>query len=217
MIKRLLQKCFGGTEWYGFVSWLHGQYLLSRKRCYAPEEFKYFGKGVSIGTYVRINIPERVILKDYSTIGHGAIINSKGGLYVGRYTGIGFNCVIWTSEHHYRGASAIPFDNGADLKPVVIRDFVWIGSNVKITPGTEIGEGAIIGMGAVIFKDVPPLAIVLGNPAEIVGYRSKEHFERCKAEGAFQSPVVGTYDERLFPMYRRRFMKELRELGLTDF
>ncbi len=212
--KNIIKKLFGKTECYQFVSWLHGQYMASCRQRLKPADFKVYGEGVKVGHDVKINMPSRVILKDYSVIGHGTIINSKGGLHVGRFTGIGIHCVIWTSEHHYRGAKAIPFDNGSDLKPVVIRDFVWIGSNVKITPGTEIGEGAIIGMGAVVVKNVPPLAIMLGNPAEVVGYRDKKHFERCKAEQAFQSPVVENYDERLFPLYKRRFFQELEELGL---
>jgi len=216
MLRFLLKKIAGKTEWYKFYSWLYGQYRNSRKREFKPQEFKFFGEGVVLGDNVLISKPERVILKEHSTIAQGAIINSKGGLCVGRYTGIGFNCVIWTSEHHYRDAKSIPFDNGSDLKPVVIRDFVWIGSNVKITPGREIGEGAIVGMGTVVSKDVPPLAIVMGNPGEIVGYRDKNHFEECKAAGRFQSPVVGVYYEKMYPLYRRRFKKEVNELGLSN-
>ena len=99
---------------------------------------------------------------------------------------------------------------------MIIRDFVWIGSNVKIIPGREIGEGAIVGMGAVVVKDVPPLAIIMGNPAEIVAYRDKKHFMQCKANGAFQSARVGEYHEKMFPMCKRRFKPEIEELGLTD-
>ena len=60
------------------------------------------------------------------------------------------------------------------VKPIFIEDYVWIGMRVSIAPGVRIGEGAILGMGSVIFEDVPPLAIVIGNPAKILTYRSKE-------------------------------------------
>ncbi len=217
MIRALLKKVAGNTRWYQFFAWLYGQYRADYKQQYEPCQFRFFGEGASIGDNVQISRPDRVIIKEYSIIGKGAIINSKGGLYVGRYTGVGFSCVIWTSEHHHRAAKTIPFDHGSDLKPVVIRDFVWIGSNVKITPGRQIGEGAIIGLGAVVVKDVPPLAIVMGNPGEIVGYRNREHFEKCKAEGAFQCPRVEDYVEKMFPMYKRRFKTEIEELGLSDY
>jgi len=61
-------------------------------------------------------------------------------------------------------------------KSVNIDDYVWIGANVSITPGVTIRKGAIVGMGAVVTKDVPECAIVGGNPAKILAYRDKETF-----------------------------------------
>lgn len=218
MLTNILRKHFGHTEFYKFCSWLKGEYYASIRTQYCSEQFCFFGKGVEVANGVKINRPDRVILKDYANIATGTMINSKGGLHVGRYSGIGYNCVIWTSEHHYRGAKTIPFDNGSDLKPVIIRDFVWIGSNVKILPGKEIGEGSIIGLGSVVSKDVPPLAIVFGNPAEIVGYRNKKHFEQCKKENLYSPHMIGNnYVERMFPLYKKKFRKELEDLDLIDF
>ncbi|NLZ49867.1 MAG: hypothetical protein GX895_14010 [Clostridiales bacterium] len=48
---------------------------------------------------------------------------------------------------------------------------VWLGRNVTITNGANIGNGVIAGAGAVITKDVPDYAIVVGAPAKIVRYR----------------------------------------------
>ena len=52
--------------------------------------------------------------------------------------------------------------------PVRICDKAWIGFNAIILKGTTIGEGAIVGAGAVVTKDVPPYTIVGGNPARII-------------------------------------------------
>ena len=58
---------------------------------------------------------------------------------------------------------------------VVIGNDVWICDGVQIIGGNTIGDGAIVAAGAVVTKDVPPYAIVAGNPAQIVKYRfSKE-------------------------------------------
>ena len=51
---------------------------------------------------------------------------------------------------------------------------VWIGSNVIIPGGIQIGTGAIVATGSVVVKDVPPYAIVGGNPAKIIRYRFSE-------------------------------------------
>ena len=56
---------------------------------------------------------------------------------------------------------------------------------MTIVPGVTIGEGAILAAGAVITKDVPPLSVVGGNPAKVIKYRDKEHFEALKQLGKF--------------------------------
>lgn len=55
---------------------------------------------------------------------------------------------------------------------VIIKDKAWIGFNVIILKGVTIGEGAVIGAGSVVTKDVPDFAVVAGNPAKIIKYTS---------------------------------------------
>lgn len=55
-----------------------------------------------------------------------------------------------------------------------IGDDVWIGHGAKIKAGVNIGVGAAIGMGSIVTKDVPPYAIVGGNPARVIRYRFSE-------------------------------------------
>jgi acetyltransferase-like isoleucine patch superfamily enzyme len=52
--------------------------------------------------------------------------------------------------------------------PVIIKDNAWIGFNSIILKGVTIGEGAIVGAGSVVTKDVPDFAVVAGNPAKII-------------------------------------------------
>lgn len=60
-------------------------------------------------------------------------------------------------------------------KPVIIGNDVWIGVNAIVLRGVVIGDGAVIGAGSVVTKDVPPYAIVGGNPAKILKYRLTEN------------------------------------------
>jgi galactoside O-acetyltransferase len=57
---------------------------------------------------------------------------------------------------------------GVLRKPVIIGKRVWIGFNAIVLKGVTIGEGAVIGAGSVVTRDVPPYCIVAGNPARIV-------------------------------------------------
>jgi maltose O-acetyltransferase len=57
-------------------------------------------------------------------------------------------------------------------RPIVIEDDVWIGARVTILGGVNIGTGAVIGAGSVVTKNVPPYAIVAGNPAKLIRYRN---------------------------------------------
>ena len=61
---------------------------------------------------------------------------------------------------------------------VTIEDNVWIGAHAKICPGVTIHEGAVVGMGAVVTKDVPKCAVVGGNPAVVLKYRDKNTYKK---------------------------------------
>jgi acetyltransferase-like isoleucine patch superfamily enzyme len=68
-----------------------------------------------------------------------------------------------------------------------------IGANATILPGVTISEGVMVGAGAVVTKSVPPNAIVMGNPARIVGYinaESQNHFESAIARDNSPGPIV---------------------------
>ncbi|MBR6646045.1 MAG: CatB-related O-acetyltransferase, partial [Clostridia bacterium] len=57
----------------------------------------------------------------------------------------------------------------------IIGNDVWIGHSALILEGVKIGDGAIVGAGAVVTKDVPPYSIVVGVPAKVIKYRFSEN------------------------------------------
>lgn len=71
-----------------------------------------------------------------------------------------------------KNGTKVKFDN-SDIE-IQIGSDVWIGHGASILPGVKIGHGAVIGAFAVVAKDVPPYAIVVGNPAKIIKYRFNE-------------------------------------------
>ena len=116
---------------------------------------------------------------------NGMTILGKGKVKIGNYFHSGKDCMILSDNHNYDSGSKIPYDNNILEKDVEIADFVWLGAKVLILPGTKIGEGAIIQAGSVVHGEIPPLAIVGGNPAKIFKYRNTEHFYQLKNNGKF--------------------------------
>ncbi len=113
-------------------------------------------------------------------------IEATGGVTIGRYFHVGRGLTIFSTSHNYLDGTHIPYDDVDLLRPVVIEDFVWCGANVTLLPGVTIGEGAVVGAGSVVSRDVPPCAVVAGNPAVIVKYRNRELFMELKRQGKFK-------------------------------
>lgn len=76
------------------------------------------------------------------------------------------NATTYTWHH---GKSEYPY------KRVIVGNDVWIGARAMIMGGVKIGDGAVVGAGAVVTKDVPPYAVVGGVPARVIRYRFPEN------------------------------------------
>jgi len=111
-----------------------------------------------------------------------AVLLCELELQIGNYVVIGWNATIADTDFHpiapaERIADAIavsPLGKDRPRPPikkaaVIIEDRVWIGPNATILKGVRIGAGAFIEAGALVTRDVPPRARILGNPAQIIG------------------------------------------------
>ena len=155
-------------------------------------KLKYCGEGVHFNGLVKIVAPEKIAIADNVHIGSNAYIDGRGGIKIGANTHISRNFVVHSSSHNYRG-TRIPYDETYDLKPVVVERNVWIGTNVIVIPGINIGEGAIVGAGTVVTKDIPPKAIVGSQHHRIIKYRENRHYDkldRHKSYGGISGKAI---------------------------
>ena len=127
-----------------------------------------------------------VTMKRYSYMGMN---NSVSNTDIGAFCSIANYCLIGGGKHTIDTVSTSPvFHAGRNLfnthfskvpKPeaqrVYIGNDVWIGQMAFIKEGVHIGDGAVIGAHAVVTHDIPPYAIVVGNPGKIVRYRFPEN------------------------------------------
>lgn len=132
--------------------------------------FKKCGKNVVVDQGVFF-AGYNVDIGDYSTIASGAHLDTSGGIVIGNNVMIGPGVVILTGNHKHDDITRPMQSQGVEIAPVLIEDDVWIGLRAIILPGIRIGRSSIIGAAAVVTKDVPPLSIVVGNPARVVKKR----------------------------------------------
>lgn len=123
---------------------------------------------INIGHKSYINQP-------YFTGDYGQSIKNtetRPEIKIGRYTSIGKNLQFVFTHHDYTATSTHPlFSKEYSRGHVTIGHDIWIGLNVTLMDNITIGHGAVVGASSVVTKDVPPYAIVVGNPARIVKYR----------------------------------------------
>ena len=108
-----------------------------------PPFYCDYGLGASFGERVFIN--------------QGCFFLDFGGITIGDRVLIGPRVTLSTAGH------PVELDERCDFithAPIAIEDDVWIGAAATITPGVTIGRGSVVGAGAVVAKDVPPLSVV---------------------------------------------------------
>lgn len=113
--------------------------------------------------------PEGVQVGPYTTIGNDIFLDGREGITIGQCVNIAGEVMIFTQEHDVQ-SPMFAVTGG----PVVIEDYVYLGSRVVVLPGVRVGYGAVVASGAVVTKDVPPYTIVGGVPARKIGERTHD-------------------------------------------
>lgn len=140
-----------------------------------------FGAGVKIGvspspylhsTYAYLDARREGTLIE---IGDGTWINNNfcaiadhTKIIIGKGCFIGANVTIFDSDFHGLRTDERTLSKPEWASPVVIGDNVFIGFDVKILKGVTIGDGAAIGNGSIVTRDVPPAMIAAGVPAKVI-------------------------------------------------
>lgn len=143
------------------------------------------GSNVVIEHGCRFYEPGKISVADDVYIGFEGLFFGFGGINIGRGTILAHRVEIMTRNHNYDSPDlrAIPYDERYILDPVTLGEYVWVGANVQIVPGVTIGDGAVVAMGSVVTKDVPPCAVVGGNPARVIKERDSARFDELRRQG----------------------------------
>ena len=121
------------------------------------------GKGVIVRANVNISFPWRLTIGDHVWIGEDVGILSLAQVTIGSNVCISQRAYLCTGSHDFRRE-----DFKLRVAPITVRKGSWIAAASFIAPGVEIGSGAIVSAGSVVFENVAPKTLVRGNPAAVV-------------------------------------------------
>lgn len=136
------------------------------------------------GTLIVFGFGGKIEIGENSFVGPNSHVWSAKSIRIGSYVLISHNVNVIDNISHpknhiermkdwdYRKFVGFQKTNDFEIKEaeIIIEDNVWIGYNSSIHRGVKIGKGAIIGANTIVTKDVPPFAILVGNPSQIIGY-----------------------------------------------
>jgi len=121
------------------------------------------GERAVVRSQVNVSFPWRLTLGDDVWLGEGCVLLTLAPVVVEGDVCISQRAFLCTGSHDFRKAT---FD--LVTQPITVRRGTWIAADVFIAPGVEIGEGSLISAASVVFENVPPRALVRGNPAVVV-------------------------------------------------
>lgn len=156
LIKKVTMKT--RSYWLSFKGFQIGYHSYLQEHCRLKGD-------VRIGNYTKIN---RDVVIDSSP--PGKII-------------IGDNCLIangvtFRNANHGIARTDILIKNQPKVvKDIIVKNDVWIAANCVILPGVTIGEGSVIGAGAVVTKSIPPYSVAVGVPAKVIKQRNSRAFQ----------------------------------------
>lgn len=161
----------------------------------------------------------------------GCTFISHTSIKVGNYVHIAWGTCIYDHDSHSPNPILRRKDNSDELtcirnglnfvqnkdwsvvnsRPIKIEDDAWIGMNSVIFSGVTIGRGAIIGAGSYVRSNVPPYAVVIGNPAKIIGFTATPE-ELALMEGEMYGVDCRIPMKELEKNYKKYYLTRIKEI-----
>ena len=135
-------------------------------RCFGAK----IGTGAVVYASAIISAPWRLEMGDGACIADGVIIENAERVIIGKQALLSQRVSLYTASHDIAAA-----DFPRVAAPIIIGDYAWVAAEALIMKGVTIGEGAVVGARAAVFKDVPPWTVVGGNPARFIKNREIRH------------------------------------------
>ena len=199
-----------------FIDKLYRFYRKYIKNLYYTSRLGYRGKNIKIRKPNAYTDLSRMYMFDNTELYEGFNFISKTGKFVmKRNSGAAQGLTIVTGNHtRAQGQSFMQSSKQISLdveKDVVVEEDVWMGANVTLLSGITVGRGATIGAGSICLKSIPPYAVVMGNPAKVVGFNFTPE-EIIEHEKALYPEEERLPLELLEKNYNKYFISRIKEI-----
>ena len=149
-------------------------WIITLRGCLYRPFFRNFGNEVRILDNVLFKYPDKIDLGSRVQFNPGCVIIGFGGLKIGSNVMLGHGTKIVSSSHNFSDIDQPMWAQGIVEQEIIIGDDVWLGFDVKVLGGSQIGNGVIVASGAVITGGViPNYAIVAGVPGRVLRFRNE--------------------------------------------
>ncbi len=172
-----------GSEFRGAHSIVVGNYVIVSGNVRLNADFP--GCSIVLGDHVNLdrgvdiwvsNQGEcHIEIGDSAYIGRYVCMTGPGPIKIGRHCMIASHSSLYSNQHVFDDPTRPIATQGLTHKGIVIEDDCWIGTGVRVLDGVTIGQGSVIGAGAVVTKNIPPYSIAVGVPAKVISKRGDRH------------------------------------------
>lgn len=134
----------------------------------------FLGNDVLLLEHVRLLLGEddtQLRIGDRVIVNVGCYLSGEGGLTIADDVIIGPHVRLLSAGHGIHGGHPEIWKNPLTGAPIHLGKGSWIGAGATLLQGVTVGQGAVVGAASVVTRDVPPFAVVAGNPARLLHYR----------------------------------------------
>ena len=136
--------------------------------------------GITIGSHIHINDNAYldteckdgyINISNNVYIGTGTTLFGHSGMEIGDHCLLAQNITITPYSHSFEDPDEYIINQGGHTRKITIGRDSYLGMNVTVLYSADIGEGSVVGSGAVVVKPLPPYSVAVGNPARIIRSR----------------------------------------------
>lgn len=114
----------------------------------------------------KIYYPANLIMDDYACLASDVDCYNVGPIHIGKFSTVSQSAMLCTASHDINS-----HNHELVTAPIIIGKQAWVAANSYINMGVTVGDGAVVGACAAVFKDIEPWTVVGGNPAKFIKYR----------------------------------------------